>query len=272
MAGFQALARNLTRFDVPWANEMLTDMDWADSLLRKGTLWLAFLGASLATHRHKHIGIDILLRIAPAKAKYVMTAMSSVLAGVIAVGLTASFSQAVYLNLTERPIEYELLGDDGESLHVCDATDAQMDALEGVERPPFFCILRAGLATIGIPAMNLDFVGAFDPAIPRAELTGTADGRLFAFWPNRGSGGTGANVAEIDKRTAGVIARTELPIARATDAFAFAFWGGDFWIFTGSRQASAVVRFRPSDGTTVQLGTHAGTIVGAGVSTCAPQE
>jgi hypothetical protein len=130
----------------------------------------------------------------------------------------------------------------------------------------------AGLATIGIPAMNLDFVGAFDPAIPRAELTGTADGRLFAFWPNRGSGGTGANVAEIDKRTAGVIARTELPIARATDAFAFAFWGGDFWIFTGSRQASAVVRFRPSDGTTVQLGTHAGTIVGAGVSTCAPQE
>ena len=51
--------RNLTRFDIAWANEMLTEMEWADSLLRKGTLWLAFLGASLATHTPKHINIDI---------------------------------------------------------------------------------------------------------------------------------------------------------------------------------------------------------------------
>jgi TRAP-type C4-dicarboxylate transport system permease small subunit len=58
VAGFAAGVRNLTRFDVAWANEMLTEMEWADSLLRKGTLWLAFLGASLATYSQKHINID----------------------------------------------------------------------------------------------------------------------------------------------------------------------------------------------------------------------
>ena len=36
VAGFAAGVRNLTRFDVGWANDMLTEMEWADSLLRKG--------------------------------------------------------------------------------------------------------------------------------------------------------------------------------------------------------------------------------------------
>ena len=150
-AGFQAFIRNLTRFDVQCANTILTDMEWADSLLRKGTLWLAFLGASLATHKRKHIGIDILLRIAPARAKYGMLALSGVLAGIISFGLVISFSQAVYLNLTERPIEYELLGDDG-SMHVCDATAEQLAALEDLERPVLFCAMRGALAALSIPA------------------------------------------------------------------------------------------------------------------------
>lgn len=151
MAGFQALVRNLTRFDVGWANEMLTDMEWADSTLRKGTMWLAFLGASLATYARKHIGIDILLRIAPARAKYTMRAASGILAGLITLGLTYSFSSAVVLNLTERPIEYELLGDEG-SMHVCDASDAQINELDDFERPYIFCVMRGALGVLGIPA------------------------------------------------------------------------------------------------------------------------
>ena len=63
VAGFAAGVRNLTFFDIAWANQLLNDMDWADSLLRKGTLWLAFLGASLATYHRKHINIDIVLRL-----------------------------------------------------------------------------------------------------------------------------------------------------------------------------------------------------------------
>lgn len=152
-AGWQAFVRNLTRFDIEWANEMLNDMGTGiDSLLRKGTLWLAFLGASLATHKHKHIGIDILLRIAPGRAKYVMVSIGSLLSGIIAIGLTVSFSQAVYLNLTERPLEYELLAADGDSIHSCDASEERLEQFEDFDKPVIFCAVRSVLATLGIPA------------------------------------------------------------------------------------------------------------------------
>lgn len=150
-AGFQALVRNLTRYDIEWANQLLTDMEWADSLLRKGTLWLAFLGASIATYHRKHIGIDILIRIAPPKAKYVMLAMSGIFAGIITLGLTFSFSAAIHLNLTERPIEYEMLGVNG-SMHVCDATDAELAEIEDFDRPVVFCHMRSALALVAVPA------------------------------------------------------------------------------------------------------------------------
>ena len=149
VAGFQAFVRNLTRFDVEWASVMLTDMDWADSLLRKGTMWLAFLGASLATAAHKHINIDVIHRIVPARAKYIMLACSGVLAGIITLGLVYSFSSAVALNLGERPMEYEMLGDSG-PIHVCDATAEQLQTLEGFEFPGTFCVFRSALRIIGI--------------------------------------------------------------------------------------------------------------------------
>ena len=149
VAGFQALVRNLTRFDIDWANTMLTDMEWADSVLRKGTMWLAFLGASFATYSKKHIGIDVVLRLVPVRAKYTMLACSGVLAGLITFGLVYCFSAAVGLNLSERPLEYELLGDNGQ-IHVCDASQAQIDALHGFDMPTLFCGFRAVLDTIGI--------------------------------------------------------------------------------------------------------------------------
>lgn len=152
VAGFQAAVRNLTRFDINWANQLLTDLDWADSLLRKGTLWLSFLGASLATYHMKHINIDIMLRIAPPKAKHTMIAISTLIAGLITVGMTYSFSTAVYLNLTERPVEYEMLSPTGDSMHVCDGADADIAKLEGLTKPTTFCIARDALAMIGIPA------------------------------------------------------------------------------------------------------------------------
>jgi len=151
VAGWQAFVRNLTRFDIQWANELLTDLEWADSFLRKGTMWLAFLGASLATRAGKHIGIDVLTRMAPPKAKYSMMAMAALCAGVITLGLTYSFSSAVHLNLTERPIEYELLGEDG-SIHACDASDEEIAILEDFEKPAIFCAFRSMLGAVGVPA------------------------------------------------------------------------------------------------------------------------
>ena len=152
VAGFSAGIRNLTRFDIPWASAILTDMWWADSYLRRGTLWLAFLGASLATYNHKHISIDVLVRIAPQHARYAMLAIASVAGGLITLALAYSFLSSVELNLIERPLEFEILSAEGQSIHVCDTTQASVDAVEGVERPTAFCIVRSVLSAVGVPA------------------------------------------------------------------------------------------------------------------------
>lgn len=127
-----------------------------------------------------------------------------------------------------------------------------------------------GLASIDTKTFDLSFIGLFGVNIPRSELTGTGDGRLFAYWP-AASGLMGSHLSELNKATGAVLAQTDLSVGSSNDAFAFAFWGGDFWIFTGAVGApSDVTRFRPADGTTTRPTTHPSTIVGAGVSTCAP--
>ena len=52
-----------------WANAGLEQIDWADFILTKGTLWLAFLGASLAVHANKHVAIDIVPRYLPPRGR-----------------------------------------------------------------------------------------------------------------------------------------------------------------------------------------------------------
>jgi hypothetical protein len=125
-----------------------------------------------------------------------------------------------------------------------------------------------GLATIDTASYKLSFISGFNPDEPRLELTGTGDGRLFGYYPNLS--GTGAHVIEIDKATANVLGDDPLPIGTPSDAFAFAFWGGDFWVFHGTA-STAVTRFRPTDKSSVDVATAPALIVGAGVSTCAPQ-
>lgn len=149
IACFSAGIRNLTRWDVAWANAILTDMAWVDSFLNKATTLLAFLGASQATFYRKHIGIDVLTRIAPLRPRYAMHAASNGFAAIIALGLTFSLGSAVRLNLVERPIEYELLGDSG-PMHVCDARPDQLARLIEVERPSLFCGVRSVLAWVGM--------------------------------------------------------------------------------------------------------------------------
>lgn len=150
VAGFMAGVRNLTRFDIQWANQMLTDMEWADSFLRKGTLWLSFLGASLATQKRKHIGIDILPRLAPPRAKLIIQSLVGFCSAAITLALMKSFYAAVELNLGERPIEYEVLGGTG-SMHLCDAPSELLQGLD-IQAPGVFCFFRSILNTFGIPA------------------------------------------------------------------------------------------------------------------------
>ena len=59
------------------------------------------------------------------------------------------------------------------------------------------------------------------------ELTGTGDGRLFAF-----AGEDPAKLIEYDRETGAEIQVIPLEGLELTSAFSFAFWGGDFYFFT----------------------------------------
>ena len=114
-------------------------------------------------------------------------------------------------------------------------------------------------------------VGAFNPPVIAAELTGTGDGRLYAFYAPGGVGTAGAAIAEIDKTTAQVIGQSSIPSVTVANGWAFAFWGGSFYMFTAPSGASSLVqRYDPSTKSTVTVASYPETIVGAGVSTCAP--
>jgi hypothetical protein len=133
------------------------------------------------------------------------------------------------------------------------------------------------LATIDPTTFQLQQVGNFSHGIGNAELTGTGDGRLFAFGVEPGTSPVVLHLAEIEKDNANVVNDTfiSLPSGGAgIVAWAFAYWGGDFYFFTSTTNgASSVDRYHPGDPPVAQHYADLGrTIVGAGVSTCAPQE
>jgi hypothetical protein len=102
------------------------------------------------------------------------------------------------------------------------------------------------------------------------ELTGTALAELWGFYPDTSP----PKVARLNKTTGA----EELTYPLATlqgqpAAWAFAFWGGDFWLFLMrvDDTDTTVYRVNGSTGAMSEALTHTGrSIVGAGVSTCAP--
>jgi len=131
----------------------------------------------------------------------------------------------------------------------------------------------AGLGRLDTSTLQVSFVGPFTGGLAgrAAELTGTGDGKLYGFFVTEP-----AQVAEISKRTGEILSATELPGVSAGDAWAFSFYGGDFYIYTSDPNrlgGSDVTRYRPRDGTLALVRSKVGfKIVGAGVSTCAPTE
>lgn len=112
-----------------------------------------------------------------------------------------------------------------------------------------------------------------------AELTGLGDATLWAFFPDTVNN---AFVQQIDKATgAGVGNKLMFDLAangRAVQAWAFAQWGGSFYVFvttvdailgTDSNAAVHVID-RTTGAHTIPLQNQAYVVVGAGVSTCAP--
>jgi TRAP-type C4-dicarboxylate transport system permease small subunit len=148
VAATQAALRNLTNLDFDWANLVLERMDWADSFLQKGTLWLAFFGASLSTYDEKHIAIDVLPRLAPPRGKQLLRAIVCIFSAVTCFYLGRVFWLSVLNNAREIPLEYSVLGISDEMIHICEAP-IQILADTGLSRPSVFCAIRSVLEVFG---------------------------------------------------------------------------------------------------------------------------
>ena len=112
--------------------------------------------------------------------------------------------------------------------------------------------------------------GEFQP-----ELTGTGNGELWAYYP----GQQGSFVARLDPASAQLVSRAPLPpLAGIPIGWAFAHWGGRFYVFVSDVQVGGsgatqhrVLRLDPATGAVDVVRSGLGfKVVGAGVSTCAP--
>ena len=123
------------------------------------------------------------------------------------------------------------------------------------------------LGVLDTASFALREIGAITPFSQGPELTGNGAGQLFGFYVDKG--GTTV-VSEISKTDASTVGVAPLPGVTLGQGWAFAFWGGDFWLFTAPGGAPRVTRFNPADGSVGAWDTPPSVIVGAGVSTCAP--
>ena len=112
-------------------------------------------------------------------------------------------------------------------------------------------------------------IGAFTKG-KSPELTGTGGGQLFGFFPSEDGK---SFISEIDKRS-GVLVGKPLAVGAPkgnVDAWAFAHWGGKFYVFVTIDNNSMVFEVDGKTGNSKRVLDHLPReIVGAGVSTCAP--
>jgi hypothetical protein len=131
----------------------------------------------------------------------------------------------------------------------------------------------SNLGFVSTSTYGLSVIGPIGPMpVFMPELTGTGDGRLFTYYGNESMSAYG--VAQIDPNTAAILQNWPIDVPQGS-AWAFAFWGGVFYIFTSTDGTSSQVHlFNPSDvSVTLVTTTPSGVVIdGAGVSTCAPTQ
>jgi hypothetical protein len=132
-----------------------------------------------------------------------------------------------------------------------------------------------GLGKLDLSTMKMKTVGAWSSPLAgyNAELTGTGDGKLFGFFTT-----TPSNLAQIDPTNAKISGASSLSTVHNSDGgYAFSFWGGDFWFYTAfptdaePNPTTSITHYVTATKTATVVKKDIGyTIVGAGVSTCAP--
>ncbi len=127
-----------------------------------------------------------------------------------------------------------------------------------------------GLASIDPTNFQLSVIST-STVLSSAELTGTGDGRLFGFY-RKGTLSIPSYIGQVDTTNGTILGERTFPTIDQGTAWAFAYWGGDFYMFHAPGKTTRVTRWRPTDDSVTQVATTNLAIVGAGVSTCAPQE
>jgi hypothetical protein len=153
------------------------------------------------------------------------------------------------------------------------SADSTEETLFVTATPDPFAGPSMGLGRVDPSRGALVPIGPFSGSLrgQSAELTGTGDGRLYGFFTTNP-----VQVARLNRATGAVEEPRSIHGLETPQAWAFSFWGGDFYLYTApsalTGRSSNVTRYRPSDGSVdlaymSQIGFR---IVGAGVSTCAP--
>jgi hypothetical protein len=123
------------------------------------------------------------------------------------------------------------------------------------------------LAKLDTATMTATPIGT-QTALP--EMTGTGKAELWGFMPDAST----ARVVQFDKTNGSALKTYTLPtLAGSMTGYAFAHWGGDFWVFLIKNNEPSTTVYQVDGMTGAIKGTtptSGRTIVGAGVSTCAP--
>ncbi len=142
----------------------------------------------------------------------------------------------------------------------------------GTSETLFVASSVGALGTLDPTTFQVQVVGTFSTDIGEATLTGTPDGRLFAY--AFGKGVTGAHFAEVDPSDATILSDQMVPMPAYGQGNALAFWGGDFYFFTLKDDGSqaSVGRLHTDDGSfdPDYAALPGQVIMGASASTCAP--
>jgi len=139
----------------------------------------------------------------------------------------------------------------------------------GAAQDTLFIAGNGQLGTIDTQALTLSTLGLL---AGQPELTGTGDAKLYGFYPDPNL----PRVSQIDKASGaeGTSYSLSPQLQGNPHEFAFAFWGGDFWIFLQRYNidlSTNVWHLATATGTLTEALPNTGrNIVGAGVSTCAP--
>lgn len=161
LAPLQALLRKLSEAEWGWAISVLGHLDWVDTFLQIGTLWLAFLGASLATFSNRHLAIDILPKILPRKAQRVVQSIVNIAASVVCVVYAYSFFLSISGTREGIPAQYSLINEQGINeqgeIHICEASSRLVESLE-LDYPHVFCAIRHAFQSINVELVSPESV------------------------------------------------------------------------------------------------------------------